>query len=264
MRNVTNAERILMRAPQVNHYVRVEIQNADRTWKDMTGLGGVDWIESVEWGEDIDAPIGTFSIALRRDVDDEMTESLAPTWGGSPLNRNDAGGYAPLCHPGRNVRISTKVVAFGVDPAGTSWKEMFIGRIDDVQWSSTPIVVSGRDLGGWLVDHFTSSVLPYIPAGSGPEAIEAVIQDLLDYFFEFGAPGLGPVTLYTPVSPGFAINNTEGKPIDIKGLMEIFQDYALLIGWVCRFRYDASECVAPHAVQSGSRTHRRRQRVRAR
>lgn len=226
MRLRTNAERDTIRSSTVRHKWWVEIENADRTFIDLTA-----WLESGEYGESIDQPVGTFSISFRRA---NATGSLAPTIGASPLNRNNAGAYAELLAPGRNLRIYTAAADPGVDLT-TKKKLSFIGRVDAVNWTQSPIVVTGRDLGGWIVDKYINQERLY--AAPGPEAMENIIRDLLIDNPPFGAP-----TIYTPTSPGFFFSNMKGALQPRKSLMEaIQQDYALMIGWVARYRFDATD-----------------------
>jgi hypothetical protein len=397
MRTISKYERSLIKGAAVNHHFRPEVENADRTYKDLTSLGGTDWVDGVEFGESIDQPSGSFTLRLRRDT---MARSLAPTMGGSDLNRNNALAYAPLLESGRNVKIWTAlteagyavgknsminsdslgagwtmaangtgvlgtrttgftdpfggalavrlqfnqgagttvgdqsliirtqatagvagakytisiwlksntgsnqslmlsiggngstaivvtptwtryfltvtwpntvnpqfqlglrgtltaggstadILAFGgqldqVDgkssyaacagtPDQTGWKLSFQGRIDKVNWESDPVIVTGRDLGGWVIDAQIKAERTY--ATGGATAIETVMAQVLAADPVYGTPAL-----YTPVSPGFFINNTKNAKQPKKSIMEALQqDFALAIGWVCRYRHDASD-----------------------
>jgi hypothetical protein len=237
MRTRTTTERNTIKAARVNHHLRVEVENADRTWKDLTNLFGVDWVESAEWGEEVDQPTGTYSVSLRRDTADVQDLSLAPPWGGSPLNRDDSLAYAPLLEPGRNVRISTAVTAPGVAPVSGDWKMMMLGPIDSVEWRTSPVVVTGRDMGGWLVDRYIEEERAY--ATDQPTPLEDVIQAILN---DWPPTPMTTPTLYVPAPTLWMINNTQQKTQARKPVLEaIQQDWALSIGWVCRYRHDASD-----------------------
>lgn len=236
MRTRTTAERNAIKAARVNHHIKVEVENVNRSWIDLTNLFGVNWLEAVEWGEELEQACATFALSLRRDTTDTNDLSIAPPIGGSPLNRNNAGGYAPLLDGGRNVRITTAVTAAGVAPVSGDWKLMLIGPIDSVDWTSNPVRVSGRDLGGWLVDRFIEEERAY--ATDVPTAMEDVMQQLINDWPPFG----GAPTLIVPTSPAWMINNVNENKQSRKPLLEALQqDWALSIGWACRYRFDASD-----------------------
>lgn len=223
MRTCSAGERNLIKAAQVGHKFWAEVQNADRTYIDVS-----DWVESADWSDSIDQPTGTFTLRLRRDTN---TASLAPTMGSSLLNRNGAGAYAPLLLAGRNLRFYTSVYAPGSNP-DTNKKLVFIGRIDAVRWHTTPIEVVGRDLGGWIVDAFIETERAY--GNPGGVAIETIMAQVLAADPVFGTP-----TLFTPVSPGFVVANAGTAKQAKKSVLEALQqDFALAIGWVCRYVWD--------------------------
>lgn len=239
MRSITGGMRALIAAGAadgVAHWWRVSVANASGTMIDLTTLEGFDWTEYFECGEDIDNPVGTFSMGITRDMTHVDELSAAPVWGGSPVNRDDAAAYAPLLYPGRRVLAECAIKSPGVTPSGGDWVPLFEGRIDNVDWHATPIVVSGRDNAGVLVDTFVQSTLPLFTLPPGAVDIEDVMQAALDLNY-IPAP-----TIYTPASPGFAITDAATKPQEKKSLWETLQqDYALLIGWELRYRYDASD-----------------------
>jgi hypothetical protein len=235
VRTVTVPQRALIASARVNHYIWVEVEDPDRVYRDLTNLGGVDWVELVQWGASSDSPTGTATITLRRDTSNPVLQSIAPTMGGSSLNRNGAGAYAPFLDPGRNLRITTAVTAAGVAPTGTDKKVMFVGRIDKVDWHAPSVTVDCRDLGGWVADANIQTEKAY--AIDGPEAVEDVMSELLGTYPVFGTP-----VLVTPTSPGWMIDNTKKTVQARKSVLEALQqDWALSIGWVCRYKFDASD-----------------------
>lgn len=239
MRTASGPELARLAAAAVNHYVKVEVKNASGTWKDLTNLSGVDWVDSWEIdGEKIDIQVATAKISLRRDTA-AGAKSLAPIVIGSPLNVNDAATYAPLLDLGRAVRITTAVTAAGVAPVSGDWKEMFLGRINAIAWEASPVVVQCSDLFAWVVDRFIEADDPAVDARAGlgsdsGASIESILQALLHDW----PPLPGEPTLYTPVSPGWiipkAFNSTK------KALSEMMKDLVDQIAWELRYRYDAS------------------------
>lgn len=223
MRTRSAGDRALIQAARLEHHLWVEVENKDRTFIDLST-----WVESAEWGDSIDQPTGTFTLHFRRDT---QTDSLAPTIGASTLNRDNAGAYAPMLQAGRNVKIWTAVVAPGTDPL-TAKKLAFWGRVDRVRWNSTPIEVTGRDLGGWIVDAFIQQ--ERIIGSATPTAIETLMTQVLANDPVYGTP-----TIFTPTSPGFLVANPTGARQAKKSIMEALQqDYALSLGWACRYVFD--------------------------
>ena len=75
-----------------------------------------------------------------------------------------------------------------------SWKRLFEGSIDSVEFNQEPMVVTCRDLGAELVDRWTSYAQEWTNITI---ALETLIQDILDNAFD---PDTAP-SLYTPSSP---------------------------------------------------------------
>lgn len=214
----------------VSHWLKVKVANASNTWKELTNLEGENWVTSVECGEDVDNPVGTFTVRLRRDTTANSELSLAPTIGASALNRDDAAAYAPLLAPARAIKILCCATLTGTTPSDGDYIELFSGAIDKLEWGTDEIVVEGRDDAGWLVDNLIKVDRTY--ANVTPMDIEDVMQAILD------DQAYGSVILHTPVSPSYLINNAKGAPEPKKSTFERLQEYAQLIGWMCRFRYD--------------------------
>lgn len=141
MRTLLAGERATIQGAVVNHYLKVEVQDADGTWKDWSA-----YTIGAQWGEHRDQPVASASISLRRAAGNS---SLAPLMEASPLNVDGMAVYAPAIDIGRLVRLSTGTTAAGGSP---SYREMFTGRVDDVAWEQDPIVLQCSDLGAFLMD----------------------------------------------------------------------------------------------------------------
>jgi len=225
-RTITSDERDLLASDHANFYLRVEVKDGADAWRDLTDEGDVNYVESVTFGETIDAPTATGSVTLTRE---QGGLSLSPLITDSPLNLS-AGDYAPLLDLGRAIRISTAVTLPDVAPVSGDWKEMFLGQITDADWASSPMTLTIADQGSYLLDAQIETVRTYGAAGGVP--VEAEMQRILD-----DNMGAGTVTLYTPVSPTWNI-----LPYDqaTGGLLDALRALALQIGWDVRYRYDSS------------------------
>ena len=87
--------------------VKVEVEDAGSTWRDLSTLPTFNAIRSVDWGEDVDSPGMTADVTFWRNLD---AISLSPLHETSPINRTtpfDAGGsFSALLSVNRRLRIS--------------------------------------------------------------------------------------------------------------------------------------------------------------
>lgn len=232
MRTASAPELALLATARVNHHVKIEVTNASGTWKDLTDLSGIDWVDSWEIdGEAIDRQVATAKLWIRRDIT-TGSKSLAPLMVGSPLNVDDAAAYAPLLDLGRLVRITTAVTAAAVAPVAGDWKEMFLGRINKIDWQASPITVDCSDSFSWIVDTFLEGETPL--GSDGGATLESILQFLLSAW----PPLPGEPTLYVPVSPAWILPTAFNA--SMKSLAEMMKDLVDQIAWELRYRYDAS------------------------
>ncbi len=69
MRTVTAPQLATMAGASVGHYLKVEIEDAAAAWKDLTALGGTDWIDGATVDcEAIDKPVSTATVTVRREI----------------------------------------------------------------------------------------------------------------------------------------------------------------------------------------------------
>jgi hypothetical protein len=231
-RTFTTTQRNIISGAAVSHHLKVETQDADGTWQDLTNLAGVDWVISAEWGEERDTPVSSATLQLRRSVGDTGgTSSLAPLLQSSTINRNAAAAYAPLLELGRGLRISTAALAQGATPISTDYIMVWEGRIDSIDWPSDPVQVYASSLDAWLAD--TQIKIKHLYGASGGTAVETVMQSILtDHYVGGTVP-----TLYTPSSPGWNILTYTQDRVK---LLEALRALALQIGFDLRYRYDAA------------------------
>jgi hypothetical protein len=232
MRTLLAGERATSQGARVNHYLKLEVRNASGTWKDVSALLSRDYVVGGGWGAQRDQMVGTAQFRIRRR---QGTDSLSPLIVASLLNRDDGGSYAPLLDIGAAWRVSTATVIPGAITALSDFRPGMQGVIDEVAWESDPIVIQGSDDGAWLMDTQIEAEREY--GSTAGVALEDVLQQLLDENPTGGA-GVTTPTLYTPVSPSFAVKRYRQDRVK---LGEALRSVALsLTGWDVRYRYDAS------------------------
>lgn len=141
--------------------------------------------------------------------------------------------YAPFLELHRRWRLSVAITAHGVAPVAGDWKELGVGFVDRIEapGAGAAITITGRDLGALLLDTYIDTPRTYSP--DADQSMEAVLQAILDDNLGAAAP-----TLYTPVSPSFVMNRLDQGPANV---MEAITAIASLVGFVCRYRYDAAD-----------------------
>lgn len=232
LRGVTPTERALLDAAQYNVHAAVEIQDADGVYRDYTSHGGADWLIEARIRAEIDAPMASAVVVLRREaVVAGVVKSLMPTILGSTINRNALGDYAPAIDANRGIRIKTATTAAGVAPIAGDWRYVIEGKVDTVDGkTASPILtVEMRDKGALLADTNIETVRTY---GTGGVALETIIQAMLDDNL-----GAGVVTLYTPTPTGAVFNEFQQEQTT---LFEAIRALALQVGHDVRYRYDAT------------------------
>ena len=209
---------------------RVEIRDADGNWRDLTDLGGVDWVTRVSWGSSVDEHVDRGEVTVRMD---DGAATLSPLVRASPYNRTAADQYDPLLRFGREIRIWSAITAVGAE--ATVWRLKFHGYLDQPNTGrGGEIVVPFRDLGAALTDVEIADpirVAFYTPA-TGPVALEVALQEILDEALGAGAP-----TLYVPTATGVTTPRFEvpaGQLFD-----SVRKVAARGKGWDVRYLYDA-------------------------
>lgn len=258
-------------------WVRVEVRDALRVFRNLSALAGKDWVEEVEWDEDVDQPVAQATITLWREGrptqvgDSARPNSLAPLVETSRLNRFDvdapddpvdpAATFAPLLEPGREIRVSTATTYAGVAPAEADWRGGFWGVIDEVDWGpGNRVKLSARDLGARLLDAFVEEQQTYAQVPDGAEAgtdpamvMQQLLDDVLRQRNEQGGYLPGAVMVHhemgTDPVTGAAVELRPEWRVnpylqDRKPLLEALRDIALQFGWDVRYRWDAARTEA--------------------
>lgn len=200
---------------------RVLVEDPDGSWADLRDVGGIDWVDEAEWGLELDRPVAEATVRLRRDAG--TTLSLAPLHEDSSVNRDSGSAYAPLLDAHRQIKIEVATTYFGTEPIEADWHTVFHGFIDAISWASSPVEISARDLGAYLVDRWVETPTEYGSA-EGTD-METVLQEILDDW----APD---VILYCPFSPGFLVTPWEAPKASVWDTLRGVVD---LIGWDLRY-----------------------------
>lgn len=233
MRALTAQQVQVETLPKYQACVRVKIDRGDGTMVDLTTLLGTDWVQKVQWSEDINDTCGSFTITVNRE---EYFNSLAPGVTGSQLN-NLTGSYVAMIAPGRKIEIDTAVIPLEATVGSSDWIDSFEGYVDTVDAGSSDyqIQIVGRDLGARVADRWTESTIEE-NAGSN-QALETSMASLLTDIYSPG--GGGAPTIYTPVSPGWVL----ATPYLLQpgqGALDQLSQMANQIGWDIRYYWDTS------------------------
>ncbi len=228
----TTAERTAVQGTELNCYVKLEIQDPDLAWVDVSAdLDTTDFLNGVTLHDDIDNNTMSFTAELLRDTGPDDDLSLAPLVETSTLNRNAASAYAPMLDLVRMWRVSVAVMPAGDTPAGGDYHEIGKGYIDSIQVNdlSATIDLTGRGEEAIIID---AEILDTTTYSVGTvDDMETVIQQLLDANMD------DPPTLYVPVPTSYIINEYEQQPGNLMGAV---QAVAALDGYVLRYRYDSA------------------------
>ena len=225
MRTLTTAQQTTLSAAHYRVSLRVWVEDHGGTLRNLSALNGRDWVDEVQWDEDIDQPVSQVTVRLWREV---QNESLAPYRQTSSINQT-GGTYTPLLEAGREIVVEVATTAVGAEPVTADWEVAFHGEIDEVDWggSASRVTLTARDLGGSLMDRFIETEKTY--GTTAGVAVETVMQQILNDNL-----GVGVVTLLTPTSPQW---NIQGFTQEKESLLEALRKLAGQIGWDVRYRW---------------------------
>lgn len=184
-------------------HLRVDIENQDRSWQDLTRLGGTDspffvgfdCVLGCTINEPVDAMVSNATIHLMRA---DNLNTLAKFMENSPLNRYrlpddvdygpDETLFSPLLELRREVKIyvARTPVWLGY-PLGrplvlaNDWVNIFHGRIDSINWGRETIELQVRDLGAAPIDCYIETIpVEGQAAGRYGNAAGIAIQTIID------------------------------------------------------------------------------------
>jgi len=208
MRTLTAEQQHVLESSSRSTHLLVEVDRGSG-YESLSDLEGRDWVKSVMYGQDLDAPTQTATVTLFKNIYDL---SLAPLVDGSKLNQD--GVLLDVANP---IRIRQATIAQDRLPSASDFVDIFEGEIDKVSWSRD-VVLQCRDKGGGnLVDAFIETQRQYGSTPSG-DPVEDVIQDILDDNNEFLDTLLfdytwnGTTTVTTPNTSEVAVGDYIGLP----------------------------------------------------
>lgn len=229
MRTLSGGERTLI-GGNFDVYVKVEVENQAGAFQDVSSINGRDFFLAASWKEDVDTPVSSGTVTLAREITGQQLPAL---FSASPINIV-SGAYSPLIHGGQKIRISTASVVKGAAPVSGDYREVFLGRVDDPDWSATnnAMMLAVSDTGAFLNDTIIDTERDY--GTDDGVSVESVMQQILNDnpIARLG----GAVTLSVPTSPGWNIHKFTQSRVS---LLEALRDLAQQIGWDVRYRYDS-------------------------
>lgn len=153
MRTISADNEAILQAGARAVQLRFSVKDAGGTLRDLSTYPGVDLVEDLSWGEDLNAEGVTWSATLTRE---QRSISLAPLMSNSPLNRgfDPAASYAALLQVGRQMQLEYSLQAYG-DSRSRTWALAFAGYIDTVDSGAGDTVrLTGRGLEAALINTF--------------------------------------------------------------------------------------------------------------
>lgn len=208
--------------------VKLEVdRSGSGDYQELTDFYGSSWVKSVNYSENIDDPVAAFTAVLASEIGDYK---LSPFVENSLLNQF-GGGYTPVLALGRRIKLYTATVPHMTQPVSADWRLVFDGYVDEVDpvTNDDEITVRARNQGAVVQDLFIETTQVYGADSSPFEAVEDVMQDILDDNL-----GVGVVTLYTPSSPSWNIMRyaQQREPV-----LSALRALASQIGWDVRYKW---------------------------
>lgn len=204
-------------------FARVRIADANSEMREYSSRSNINWIHSLEWGGDIDAPVANATVRLLRSAG---RKNLAPLDESSSYNAD-----GPSVDAGRRLQIDTAVVPLGTLPSAVdddAWQMVFDGYIDKVNWQANPLEVTARDLGSVLMDAWYAGRSTFIDEEGQP--LEDVMQWALD-----GLALEQAVLLYVPMA--YTGAQVKTFAYDIEAGFDALIRLAQVAGWDLRYRW---------------------------
>jgi len=247
--SITSLPKVLQ-APLYAVHARVYAKDGEGKWRALHDLEDWDWVDSVEYGEDLDMPVSQATVTLFRSIYDMH---LSPLVEASKLNRTAADAYAPILDLGREVIIETitgteEDARYSSNPLAVSNETVeayqnlspadmladnppefvFSGTVEDIDWADR-VVLTVDDDAAIVRDTFIETEREY---GNDDLTVlaETVMQQILD-------DNVGGITLRTPESSAFAIRQyVQVKEPTLTALRTI----ALQKAWDARMKWTQS------------------------
>jgi hypothetical protein len=155
MRTLSQLETNLLKKQARSVFLRVRIKDSTGTYQDYSTLRGRNWVVSASVSTSVDESVGKASVVLKRD---QFALALPPLMTGSVFNIAGA-NYLEL---GREALIEIGQVPHGQPvSAVTSWRILYHGYVDKLDWSGVNIQVDLRDRAALIQDTYIETQRAY-------------------------------------------------------------------------------------------------------
>lgn len=214
MRTMTAQQEKILSQPGRFVWSKLEVRDTGGTWRDMTNLNGVCYLKSFEVGQTLEEPGQSATLDMHwRRYEDSMSFVITGQRYEGYIGLNQQVKIYVACMPDSLMM-----------PQPSDYIELFHGVIDTIDIAGSGKIACRDYITATLQDRWVEADT-YYGSSSGTD-VEVLLGDILNDVL-----GLGAVTLYTPVSPGFAFirQNVEPKP-----LFEALRHFYLTFGWDCR------------------------------
>lgn len=227
----STAEEDLLLGTRFGVHLKVEVEKSSSTaqYHDLTSLVGSNWVDGVSIRQDVDRLVGQADVSLLREV--SSSQSICPLRTGSTVNQSSSGGPSLVIDVTREAKISVAQIAASCSPVSTDYHLLLRGEIDEWDARETPMRLSVRDPGGFLMDRFIETETQY--GTTSGDAIESVMQSILD-----DALGSTDVEVQASSTPGFLITPYTQEQMPI---MDALTGLAGLIGWDLRYKWSSGD-----------------------
>lgn len=182
-------------------HLRVKVQDAGGTWRDLTDLEGRDWVRGATVNASRDQPMEQATVTFARG---EALLNLAPYDAASRLNLL-TGSYAPLLGEGRPFVIELATLPLGMAPADTSVTLANAQPTVTLPATQALSAVRGVDALGASqapVVSFTGAPVPASTAGTVRLYITAATAPDYEFRWEKTSGNLAPGGTDLPMFPG--------------------------------------------------------------
>ncbi|NVJ05218.1 hypothetical protein HUW63_08205 [Myxococcus sp. AM001] len=227
MRTLTNHERATLLAGNYGTHLRVVVLRPDNSEVDLGQLLGRDWVMGAQWSETQEATVCVATLSVRRNGPGGVV-SLSPMVDTSLANRGPAGAVVPLLKEGRRFRIDVQTTSSG-RARPDAWRQVFFGRIDEVDAGPEELSFNGRDFAGVFQDWFIEEERDY-----GNDTVGIAVQEVMASIIGDTVPtGTGP-GLYVPVDPMWQLGRftQQREPV-----WDAVRTLAEQLGWEVRLRW---------------------------
>lgn len=231
MRDITQREEDLIKSGEYDVAIRVEVEDEDGDFRDLTDLDGKDWVENVRIESNIDTDAISFTVEATRD---RFKKSLALLMTNSKFNTDDNGDYSPLIEVSREIKIYYAIYNEETDPLDEDYfKEYIRGEINDIKWDQSPIPINCKDKVMNTLDYTFIEEEMKIGLDEDGEPIEdgVPIEEAMQTIMDEWDTGY---ELYVPEDPE---SNTEPYEIDKQSVRKAIEELYMGIGWQVRPRY---------------------------